>query len=323
MQTLPFTYCRAVAPLALALLLLSGCGGGSGAGSAALPDSAKTALTSTRETPTTDEATNGPTTTTTLLVPDSSAAVVVPDAGATASPPGGKLVVRLPPNASTDQNHRLAYQFVAALLPAFADKINAQLGLPRDVVLTMSDSEELNAYYSASTHSITVNYGLILYAATQVHEGTARGGASGGDGAAQNAAGVLLFVLYHELGHCLIHECDLPVPGREEDDADQLATLFMTRERTPAMGRSLAAAAVFFAQMSETDAANIAWDDSHSIGQQRAYNILGWLYGSDPARMRGLVDNKVLSAERAQDGIEEYRRIKRAWANYLQPYLKS
>ena len=322
MRTLLFTYYRAVAPLAL--LLLSGCGGGGGAGSAAMPDSAKTALTSTRKTSTTDEAPNGPTTTT-LLVPDSGAVVPAdtPAAGATASPSGGKLVVRLPTTPPTDQNHRLAYQFAATILPSFAENINAELSLPRDVVLTMSDSEELNAYYSADTHSITLNYGLILYGATQVHEGTARGGDSGGDDAAQSATGMLLFVLYHELGHCLIHECDLPVPGREEDDADQVATLFMTRNPTPTTGPMLASAALFFARLAETDAANIAWDDAHSIGQQRMYNILGWLYGSDPARMRGLVDNRVLSAERAQDGIEEYRRIKRAWANYLKPYSKS
>ncbi len=322
MRTLPFTYCRAVAPLAL--LLLSGCGGGSGAGSAATPDSAKTALTSTRETSTTDEATNGPTTTTALLVPDSSAVVSAdtPSAAeAAASPPSGKLVVRLPTTTPTDQNQRIVYQAAAELLPGFANNINAELSLPRDVVLTMSDSEEVNAYYSASTHSITVNYGLMLYVLTQVHESTTH--SDTGDEAAQSAVGTLFFVLFHELGHCLIHECDLPVPGREEDDADQLATLFMTSNPTSTTGQSLAGAALFFAQMSETDAANIAWDDSHSIGRQRTYNILGWLYGSDPARMRGLVDNKVLSAERAQDGIEEYRRIKRAWANYLKPYSKS
>ena len=242
-------------------------------------------------------------------------------ARAAALPPSGKLVVRLPTTKPTDRNHLLAYRLTAVLLPGFASKINDQLSLPRNVVLTLSDSEEPNAYYSERTHSITLNYGLVLYTMTQVHEGGARG-ADSGDEAIQSGVGVLLFVLYHELGHCLIQECNLPVPGREEDDADQLATLCMTQNPLPNTGQMLAGAALFFARLAETDAAGIAWDDVHSIGKQRMYNILGWLYGSDPTRLRGLVDGNVLSAERAQEGIQEYRRIKRAWAQYLKPYRK-
>ena len=36
-------------------------------------------------------------------------------------------------------------------------------------------------------------------------------------------SGVLSFVFLHELGHALIHELALPITGREEDVADQLA----------------------------------------------------------------------------------------------------
>ena len=246
---------------------------------------------------------------------------LLPVARATALPPTGKLIVRLPTTKPRDDNQRIVYQTAAFLLPSFASTINAQLNLPRNVVLTLSDSEEMNAYYSASTHSITITYGMIYYALTQIHESTARGG-DNDDAGAKSAVGVLYFVLFHELGHCLIQECNLPVPGREEDDADQLATLCMTQNPLPNTGQMLAGAALFFARLAETDAANIAWDDVHSIGQQRMYNILCWLYGSDPTRMRGLVDGKVLSAERAQAGIQEYQRIKRAWAQYLKPYRK-
>ena len=44
------------------------------------------------------------------------------------------------------------------------------------------------------------------------------------------AAQVLQHVLYHELGHALIREFDLPVLANEEAMADSFATLWVTQE---------------------------------------------------------------------------------------------
>ena len=42
-------------------------------------------------------------------------------------------------------------------------------------------------------------------------------------------AAVDAFILVHEFGHALIHAFELPVLGREEDAADAVATVFLTR----------------------------------------------------------------------------------------------
>jgi len=41
-----------------------------------------------------------------------------------------------------------------------------------------------------------------------------------------------VFVLFHELGHGLIHEFDLPVLGEEEDAADTIASIFLLRAKS-------------------------------------------------------------------------------------------
>ena len=56
-------------------------------------------------------------------------------------------------------------------------------------------------------------------------------------------------MLFHELGHCFIHKLDLPMSGREDDVADQIATMLMTNSASPDLARQVAEAALFFVQL--------------------------------------------------------------------------
>jgi len=199
--------------------------------------------------------------------------------------------------------------------------MNLNLALPRDVTVTTDESEVVNAYYSEKTHSITVNYGLFLYVVKQTRAARPKGEKAVAD-AELRGTGLLVFALYHELGHCLIRELDLPVLGREEDDADQLATVILTKGGDPTVEKALVGAALYFAQDDDphTPSSQIAWADEHSLGQQRFCNILSWLYGSDPKRLRYLVDSSC--ATRAACGVQEYKWIVTVWVGYLKPYRK-
>ena len=56
--------------------------------------------------------------------------------------------------------------------------------------------------------------------------------------------GNTVFILYHELGHALIDQLGLPVLGREEDAADNLASIMMIPEQAdPMMDELIIAAA--------------------------------------------------------------------------------
>src|SRR5688500_14135049 len=55
--------------------------------------------------------------------------------------------------------------------------------------------------------------------------------------------GNTVFILYHELGHALIDLLNLPVLGREEDAADNLASVMMIPEQPDPMMDELVVAA--------------------------------------------------------------------------------
>jgi hypothetical protein len=65
-----------------------------------------------------------------------------------------------------------------------------------------------------------------------------------------------------------------------------------------------------------------AYWDEHSTSEQRFFNSICWLYGSNPQKYGGLV-NTVLPAGRAAKCPNEYRRFVKGWRNALWPFIKS
>jgi hypothetical protein len=122
----------------------------------------------------------------------------------------------------------------------------------------------------------------------------------------------VLFVLFHEFGHALIHLFDLPITGREEDAVDQLAT-FILAEKTPEAAYS---AAEFFRQTGDWGDMGIFrrphnFADEHSLDEQRFFNILCWTYGANPAERWLLAER--LPRGRAQRCPAEWAQLKRSW----------
>jgi hypothetical protein len=64
-----------------------------------------------------------------------------------------------------------------------------------------------------------------------------------------------------------------------------------------------------------------AFYDEHSLDEQRFYNIACLIYGADPTKYKGLVENKVLPEARARRCPTEWARISSAWTSLLKPYL--
>jgi len=115
-------------------------------------------------------------------------------------------------------------------------------------------------------------------------------------------ADVYFHTLFHEIGHVLFAQYDLPLLAREEDAADALANV-LSEERQ------------FF---DETD----FWSE-HSLDIQRYYASICHVYGSDPEAHQELINIEYgLSADRAEDCELEYQRIRRGWLHVLKPYLK-
>lgn len=245
----------------------------------------------------------------------------------------GKFVAVLPPAQVQSANHKMIHDVMARgkVLDVLAAALNKTFVLPSNLTITMSESDDFNAYYSHDKHSLIINYGLmdwfIKQAQSSAGQPEIKQGVSSGGAVAE---GVFTFVVFHELGHAFIDMLDIPMLGREEDAADQCATVVMLQHHGNQLNeekqeRMLVRAAFFFLKIGGGANQKIdldTWGDEHAIGPQRFYNILAWLYGSSSTNYKILVDNKVIPEHRAELAPGEYKRMQKAWVAFLKPALR-
>jgi len=138
--------------------------------------------------------------------------------------------------------------------------------------------------------------------------------------------GNTVFTLFHEIGHALIHQLQLPLLGKEEDAVDGLATLLMLGDRgDPTTDELIFAAADGWALMHAETQGNgepMAFWDTHSLDMQRFHNIICMIYGSDPDGFEDVVSLAELPDERRELCPEEYETAAAGWAEVLAPYEK-
>jgi hypothetical protein len=131
----------------------------------------------------------------------------------------------------------------------------------------------------------------------------------------------LEFITYHELGHALIDLLGLPITGREEDAADQLSTYLLLTA-----GDEVSAVTAWQGAESlralQGRISELALADEHSLGQQRFYNVLCWIYGSDPERFGTRMKEAGLPQQRATQCPHEFDVMKRAWDALLAPTVR-
>ena len=121
----------------------------------------------------------------------------------------------------------------------------------------------------------------------------------------------------HELGHALIHVLELPITGREEDAADQLATLLLVDGSQHGL-LAAAAAAQWFGDQSVWFVSRGEFADEHGLNQQRYYNILCWTYGANPTAHAELL--AYVPAARAQRCPAEYAQMQGSWERLMAPW---
>lgn len=200
-----------------------------------------------------------------------------------------------------------------------ADALNETFVLPRDVHLGFSECGEPNAFYEPEEHRIRICFELMdeLYGAFGET-------AESEDELNEAAWGAIYFNLYHELGHALVDVWDLPVTGREEDAADQLAAFLLSDGTEKGEGAVLSGASAFLLQH-ELEGGRVdeaALWNQHSLDSQRFYNIVCWVYGRDPEGYAFLTEDGTLPRERAEVCVEEYERLDRSWTDLLSPFVK-
>ncbi|HYL98926.1 MAG TPA: DUF4344 domain-containing metallopeptidase, partial [Blastocatellia bacterium] len=197
--------------------------------------------------------------------------------------------------------------------------LNETFALPIDLPIVFTECGEENAYYDPDKGEIRMCYELLQ----QFLEMFAKE-LKDSDRAGEAFAGATAFVFFHELGHALIHIYELPVTGKEEDAVDQLATLVLTSAGDIGEKAALDGASSFVLAEDHKNlkAGDLPFWDEHSLGEQRFYGILCWVYGEDEKKFASLVKNGSLPKERAERCAEEYQQLSRSWNKLLDPYLK-
>jgi hypothetical protein len=204
------------------------------------------------------------------------------------------------------------------LMEKAADRLNSALILPHDITLRTKDCSEVNAFYDSNDGSVTVCYELMEHFFKVF-----RAGGSTEDEAYQKMFDAVRFVFLHEVGHALIDTYKLPIMGNEEDAADRCSSYINLEELGPDGVKAVFAAADAFAiesKLGDSRERNMA--DEHLLQEQRFYNSLCMIYGSNPGKYGNIVTDGYLPKERAVRCPSEYQKAVDSWVNLLQPWRK-
>ena len=138
--------------------------------------------------------------------------------------------------------------------------------------------------------------------------------------------GNTLFITTHELGHGVIGSFELPVLGGHEKAADVFATLALLHIGTDYAHSVLIDAARGLIFMAERDARlgqPVRFYEEHGLDQQRAYQIVCLMFGSDPAGFSELAERTKLPPERRETCVQELLDAQDAWIRLLKPHFRS
>ncbi len=204
------------------------------------------------------------------------------------------------------------------LLEKAADKLNRSLILPYDIYLKTKNCGEVNAYYDSNEHSVTVCYELMEHfykVFRSVGESDKK--------AYDKMFDAVRFAFLHEIGHALIDTYNLPITGNEEDAADRCSTFINLTELGEDGVNAVLAAADAFAIESKgnaPDKRNLA--DEHLLQEQRFYNSLCMIYGSNAEKYAYILIDNYLPKERAVRCPNEYERTVDSWSDLLRKWRK-
>ncbi len=128
----------------------------------------------------------------------------------------------------------------------------------------------------------------------------------------------------HEFAHAIFDMLKLPVFGREEDAADQVAAYITLHLGKDEARRQIGGTA--YTYMTEAKAAKEPpalqqFANEHGTPAQRFYNLLCIAYGADAKLFGDLVAKGYLPKERAENCADEYKQVAFAFEKLITPHI--
>jgi len=197
--------------------------------------------------------------------------------------------------------------------------------MPREVTLKVEGCGEVDAYFTRRT--VAVCYEYLQVVVRRIEAGQLPAWVD----REEALAGAFVDAMLHEYAHALIEHLKIPVLGREEDAADQMAAhLMLMLGGKDAAGLVRGTAHLYLSWISYfqsrpssvlSTGAPSREARAHPTAAQRLYNIVCLAYGADRATYQALATAIDLPESRAEDCAEEYDRLAHAYRTLLGPHL--
>lgn len=256
-------------------------------------------------------------------------AVLSPAAPATAQAQAQRLIIEYV--APAHAGHKLIYDLLKQNRTLeLVQGLLAPVRWPRPLTLELKGCDGVsNAWYQDA--AITVCYELV----DDIWRGANSSARPPAIAREDAFIGRLAEVFLHEASHALFDMLKIPVLGREEDAADQLAAYHILQ--LPKGQKRKLILGVGWAYASELKvrrprdlnrprleiSRHAALADEHSTSAQRLYNLLCIAYGSDKALFDDVVKKGFLPQERAEICDDEYRQVGFAYKSLIAPHTGS
>jgi len=193
------------------------------------------------------------------------------------------------------------------------------LRLPQTLFLKSAGCNgESNAWYEDTELTVTVCYEYIDEVLRNAPDVTTAGGVTPQDA----IVGPTIEVFFHEIGHAIFDMLKVPILGREEDAADQIASYGMLRLDKDIVHQTVAGVAYMYGHEMKSDTPELEqFADAHGVSAQRFYNLLCMAYGKDSKLFADLVEKKYLPESRAEGCADEYKQVDYAFRKLIYPYI--
>jgi hypothetical protein len=238
---------------------------------------------------------------------------------ATAQPAPGATggQVRISYGEPKNPLHRPIYERLQKrrVLEDFRDFLSP-LKLPQPLTIKVESCGAVNAFYS--NQSVTICYEYIAWIYQIARKITLSNEISLEDA----VVGPFVDVLLHEVSHAIFDMLKIPLFGREEDAADQLAAFILMQFGPDAARRTITGAALLFRQMAiDQEPGSADYAAVHGLPAQRFVNVLCIAYGADPKLFGDYVKAGFLPPHRVSYCRWEYRQIAHAFKTLISPHV--
>jgi hypothetical protein len=197
-------------------------------------------------------------------------------------------------------------------------ELNRLFKLPQDVPIIFKRIKEVNAFYDPQEVNITFGIEMVdnIYSYFEKYYT--------GQALDDHVMNVIVFILFHEVGHALSDIYDLSVRAPEEDIVDNFSAFLLTTGNAEAEAAAIDGANYFLLSSQKDEERTVSsmplWD-VHALDKKRYFNIISLIYGKDSIKYAGFIRPNMLQKIESPRYHYNYVISVRSWMRDLSPYM--